>query len=95
VHEKNAVRFGIPQDIWTYHFRPVLGSTSIPIQSVLGDFIMGIKRYEREAEHFSQFTAEFKVTWIITSDLPQFVSSCVQLNKIMKTCMNYYYYQNN
>jgi hypothetical protein len=92
VHERHAVRFGIPEDIGTvfflYHFRPVLGSISILIQSVSGDVTMDIKRYEREAEHFSQCTAEFKITWNITSDLPQFVSSYVQVNNITKNCMN-------
>ena len=58
------------------------------MQSVSGDVIRGIKLYEREAEYLCQFPAEFKITWNVTSDLPQFVSSCVQLNKIMTNCMN-------
>ena len=74
VHERNAVRFGIPEDIENifplYHFRRVLGSISILSQSASGHVILGIKRQEREAQYMSQFTAEFKITCNITSDLP-------------------------
>jgi hypothetical protein len=45
--------------------RPALGSTKLPLQ-----WIPGVKRTRREADHLPPTSAEVKKTWIYTSTPP-------------------------
>jgi hypothetical protein len=50
--------------------RPALGSTQPPIQRVLEDLSLGVKRPGREANHSPPASAEVKKMWLYTSTPP-------------------------
>jgi hypothetical protein len=55
------------ESLFTTVSRPALGPTQPPIQWVPGALSLGAKRPGREADHSSQFSAEFKNAWRDTS----------------------------
>jgi hypothetical protein len=63
-------RRGLGISLFTTVSRMALESTQPPIQWVLGDFSLGVKRPGREADHSPPSSAEVKKAWSYTSILP-------------------------
>jgi hypothetical protein len=77
--------------------RPALGPTQSLIQWVLGLFIPGVRRPQREAGHSPPTSAEVKKTWIYTSIQGQLlIEICQQRwhlnisNQLLKDCVSLY-----
>jgi hypothetical protein len=58
---------GLEIFLFTTAFRPALGPTQPPIQSVTGTVSLGVKRAEREDDHSPLSSAEVKNAWSYTS----------------------------
>jgi hypothetical protein len=66
IHDRGVgVRVPVGSRIFTTSSRLVLGSTQPPIQ-----WVPGVERPGREAEHPSPTSAEVKKTWVYTFTLP-------------------------
>jgi hypothetical protein len=56
--------------------RPALGTTQPPIQWVLWDILLGVKRPGREADHSPPPIAEVKKAWVYTP-IPPYIFGIV------------------
>jgi hypothetical protein len=63
---RQGLGFFIPTPL----YRPALGLTQSPLQSVMGALSQGVKRPGRDAYHSLPSSAEFKNAWSYTSTPP-------------------------